>query len=154
MVTKNNKQCVCCGQRYTYCSNCRDFDHLPAWMAIFHDVNCKEIFNTIASYNNKHITKEQAKDTLDKCDLSNKDMLKQSLQDKINEIYIIEKNEKIQDFEIANGTEQINIEELSNGDITEDSTIVRQDEFKKKEVITEVLNPKKRKNNRKIYDNE
>ena len=87
MMKKNNKTCLCCQTKYTFCLNCSDFDNMPRWMAIFHDKNCKEIFNTITSYYDKTITKEQAKTILNNCDLSNKKMFNNKIQDAINEIY-------------------------------------------------------------------
>jgi hypothetical protein len=41
-------------------------------MNSFHDENCKNIFEICTNYNFKLITKDQAKDALSKCDLSNR----------------------------------------------------------------------------------
>ena len=41
-------------------------------MNSFHDENCKNIFETCTNYNFKLITKEQAKESLSKYDLSNR----------------------------------------------------------------------------------
>lgn len=90
MMKKNNRKCICCQKEYTFCPNCGDFDNLPRWMSIFHDENCKKIFNTITEYYNKNLTKEQAKETLNKCDLSNKDTFKETIKKAIEEIYIDE----------------------------------------------------------------
>ena len=90
MIKKNNKTCICCQIKYTFCPNCSDFDHLPRWMGIYHDENCKKICNTVLDYDFKHITKEQAKYILDKCDLSKKDVFNNRIKQLIDEIYITE----------------------------------------------------------------
>lgn len=89
-VKKNNKTCIACGTRYTFCSGCAQYDHLPRWMAIFHEENCKDIYNTVNDYINSGLSKEDAKELLDKCDLSNKDKMHHVLLNAINEIYSVE----------------------------------------------------------------
>lgn len=110
MIKKNNRKCVCCQTEYYFCPNCSDYDTLPRWMTIFHDENCREIFNTVSSYCNNVITKDQAKKRLDKCDLSNKHTFKDSIKSKISEIYretLVEAVEK----EIAKEAEKEIVEE-------------------------------------------
>lgn len=100
MIRKNNRKCICCEKEYSYCPNCNDFAHLPSWMTIYHDSNCKEICDAIKSYGFNYITKEQAKDLLDKCDLTNKKMFKQSIQNKIDEIYTETNTNIMEDIKI------------------------------------------------------
>ena len=69
---KYERKCLCCGDSYSYCNNCYDFRNYPLWMNSFHNENCKNIFQTCTDYNFKLITKEQAKEALSKCDLSNR----------------------------------------------------------------------------------
>lgn len=69
---KYERSCLCCGSKYSYCNNCYDFRNYPLWMNSFHDENCKNIFEICTNYNFKLITKDQAKDALSKCDLSNR----------------------------------------------------------------------------------
>ena len=88
MMKKNNKTCICCQKKYTFCLNCSDFDHLPRWMAIYHDENCKKISDVVSNYNFNHITKEQAREILDQCDLSNKENFNKMVKETIDEIYI------------------------------------------------------------------
>ena len=87
MMKKNNKTCVCCQKKYTFCLNCSDFDHLPRWMAIYHDENCKKISDAISNYNFNHITKEQAKEILDKCNLKYKENFNNRIKETIDIIY-------------------------------------------------------------------
>ena len=55
---KPNKKCVMCGTAYNYCSGCPGKN--PAWKVSFCCEDCKKIYETVASYNMKDITKEQA----------------------------------------------------------------------------------------------
>lgn len=68
---KYPKKCLCCGKTYEYCGNCYDYRSLPLWMNSFCGEACKDIFQTCTDYNFKLITKDQAKETLSKYDLSN-----------------------------------------------------------------------------------
>ena len=55
-------------------------------MNSFHDENCKNIFETCTNYNFKLITKEQAKEALSKCDLSNRKNFSACVQRDLNTI--------------------------------------------------------------------
>ena len=69
-MVKDNKTCILCGKKYSYCSGCSEFDHLPRWMGCYCSENCKDVFNILSGYNMKHKTKEEAKSLLEKCDLT------------------------------------------------------------------------------------
>ena len=71
-MIKDNKICILCGKKYSFCNRCEEYDHLPRWMAIYCSENCKNIFNTISGYNMKLKTKEEAASALGECDLSKK----------------------------------------------------------------------------------
>ena len=85
-MIKNNKVCILCGKRYSFCSRCEEFDHLPRWMAIYCSDNCKKIFDAISAYNMKLKTKKEAAKILKECDLSRKSEFKESCQKYIDEI--------------------------------------------------------------------
>ena len=96
-MIKNNKTCILCGNKYTYCNGCSEFDHLPYWMICYCSKNCKDIFDTLSAYNMNQITKGEAKNTLSKCDLSNKHSFKESTLNCVNSIMeetIVEKSIK------------------------------------------------------------
>lgn len=88
MSKKNNRKCLVCGREYRYCPRCREDKGLPSWLALFHDNNCKVIFEVVNDYCNKIITKTEAKKMLDKCDLSGKKNFKESVANALNEIYV------------------------------------------------------------------
>ena len=85
-MVKNNKTCILCGKKYTYCGNCAEFENLPHWMICYCSKNCKDIFDILSAYNMKQITKEEAKEAFEKCDLSYKQKFYHTNLDCINTI--------------------------------------------------------------------
>lgn len=97
-VKKNNKTCIVCSKKYTYCSGCSEFDRYPRWMGIFHNENCKNIYTVTNDYINRHLsgmTKAEARELLDKCDLSYKEQLHKNIRAALDEIYFEEKTEAV-----------------------------------------------------------
>lgn len=85
-MVKDNKTCILCGKKYSYCSGCSEFDHLPRWMGCYCSENCKDVFNILSGYNMKHKTKEEAKALLEKCDLTKTDTYNEFNRNCINSI--------------------------------------------------------------------
>ena len=85
-MVRKNKTCILCGNKYSYCSGCAEFDHLPRWMECYCSENCKDIFNILSSYNMNHKTKEEAKALLEKCDLTMTDTYSEFNKNCINSI--------------------------------------------------------------------
>lgn len=69
-MKKDNKTCVCCGKKYTYCNRCEEYANEPVWKAIFHNDNCRKVFTLISDYLGKAATKEKTVEGLKECDLS------------------------------------------------------------------------------------
>lgn len=86
-MRQNNKTCLCCKKTYSFCTGCSAYDHLPRWMAIFHDENCKKLFNATTDYLAGEITEEEVKAIFDTCDLSDKANFHHSIQELIAQIY-------------------------------------------------------------------
>lgn len=66
----NNRECIVCGEKYFYCFNQTCYENQPGYMAIFHDENCRDIFNTLNMKYFEHITEKAAIKALKKCDLT------------------------------------------------------------------------------------
>ena len=66
MMRTNNKTCIVCGEVYTYCPNCAQFAHLPKWKNIFHNENCKKLFETVSDFKQNEITIDEAKEKIKK----------------------------------------------------------------------------------------
>ena len=93
MINKT-RNCIVCGKEYEYCGNCKAHSSLPAWMAIYHDENCKNIMNIATEYMAGNLTKAEAKSQLDSCDLTGKSKFKESVAKVVNEILASKKTEK------------------------------------------------------------
>lgn len=79
----NNRVCKVCGEKYHYCFNQTCSAKQPSYMALFHDENCKIIFETLNKLYFGQITEKKAVKTLKKCDLSVLDL--ESADKKIKE---------------------------------------------------------------------
>ena len=84
---RRNRECYLCGQEYQYCSTCTQDKMKPAWMSEFHSENCKNIFNICTRFNMKRMSKIDAQDALNACDLSNKTKFKSYVQHDLDIIF-------------------------------------------------------------------
>ena len=64
------RKCILCGKEYEYCPSCPKDAKKETWYAIYDSENCKDISKALTDYNLKKITKEEARESLSKCDLS------------------------------------------------------------------------------------
>lgn len=65
-----NRTCKVCGEKYFYCFNHTCDKTQPSYMALFHDENCKTIFDVLNKLYFNQITNKEAVRVLKKCDLS------------------------------------------------------------------------------------
>lgn len=147
-MIKNNKTCICCSTRYTYCSGCHEFNHLPTWMAIFHDENCRTIYNATSMWGK--VPSDEIKAVLDKCDLSNKDSFHPAILKVINEIYPankVETAENVEEIRVTVPLEEtvtsIGVNDLAEAPTTENTDTenvqensVEEDPAEEKAVVT------------------
>ena len=87
MTKKNNRKCICCSTEYRYCNTCNEDKLKPMWLSIYHNENCKDIFNTASDYLAGAITKEEARQKFNACDLSYKNKLHNKIVEAINAVY-------------------------------------------------------------------
>ncbi len=87
MTRKIKKNCVLCGKEYEiYCPNCREGMTQETWKMSFDSENCKNIYNTVASFYAKKIDADEAYTALKKFDLSIKNTFTHSTQNLLAEI--------------------------------------------------------------------
>ena len=84
---RRNRECYLCGQDYLYCPTCSQDKMKPAWMAEFHNENCKNIFNICTNFNMDLMSKTEAQDALNTCDLTNKANFKSYVQRDLENIF-------------------------------------------------------------------
>lgn len=61
-----DRTCKVCGIKYDYCPNCSKYANLPKWMTLFHDENCREIFQVAEAYYNNELNADDLKIKLSK----------------------------------------------------------------------------------------
>lgn len=84
---KHERTCSICGQVYEYCPNCPTFDDKPRWMFLFHDENCKHIWEVLNAYQTNVKNATQAKNALQRLNLSRKDKFVEPVKKLISKIY-------------------------------------------------------------------
>lgn len=85
-MSKYNRTCILCGKGFRFCNDCREFQNVEPWHNIYCSENCRTIFNTCVEFAQNHISKEEAKAILEKCDLSEKDNYRADLRETVNKI--------------------------------------------------------------------
>lgn len=91
---KRTRECYLCGKKYSYCPTCSQDRMKPAWMAEFHDENCKNIFDICTRFNMNLISKVEAQKALSTCDLSFKESFKGYVQKDIKNIFVKDEESK------------------------------------------------------------
>ena len=71
MGKQNNRTCIICGKKYSYCNNCQSDANKPTWYFIFDSQNCHDIYEVCTQYRDKEITVAQAYEKISKLDISN-----------------------------------------------------------------------------------
>lgn len=84
---RRTRECYLCGEVYNYCPTCSQDRMKPSWMAEFHDENCKNIFEICTRFNMQLMTKEEARQALAACDLSDKEHFKSYVQRDLANIF-------------------------------------------------------------------
>lgn len=98
---QTNRICKTCGKKYFFCSNCDKNLNDPQWKLMWHDENCKNIFEIVSSYVQKQISKEVAKKKLEKCNLKELYSFKDNIRIIIEEIIAEEKKVSQQEKKVV-----------------------------------------------------
>lgn len=85
-MSAKNRTCWVCQQKYAYCPSCSRDYLKPTWMIMFHDENCKDIFETLQSYSVGEITVDEAREILKGLDLSQKNSFRDDSKKVISQI--------------------------------------------------------------------
>ncbi len=112
-MKKGMRKCVVCGQEYEFCPTCAESADEPTWRLMFHDLNCREIYNISTAYLAKQMTKEEAIEAYKKTDLSIRDnILPDFLQQALDECIPTKKEETVkevkEDDEVVEEKQMVN----------------------------------------------
>ena len=135
---RRNRECYLCGQGYQYCSTCTQDKMKPAWMSDFHSENCKNIFNICTRFNMKRMSKIEAQNALNACDLSNRTNFKSYVQHDLDVIF--EEDPVIVEDVIVEEDPIVVELEVEIKEVSEDVAIVEtQPKYSRKKHIHEVV---------------
>ena len=71
MGKQNNRTCIICGKKYTYCPVCNSGDaNKPTWYFIFDGQNCNDIYEVCTQYRDGEIDAKVAYEKISKLDIS------------------------------------------------------------------------------------
>ena len=120
-MDKNLRTCVCCGEKYSFCPRCPQDVDKPLYYFSFCSDNCHDIYETTSRFENGQITANEAKNKLDKLNLSNLNNYGESYKLSIDKIFtsVIEQNNEIE--EKKESTESEN--EIQDSDDIEEKSI-------------------------------
>lgn len=86
MSKEINHWCVICGKGYHACDSCDSMKSFTPWRALTDTIEHFQLFVILKNYNNKLISKEEARKDLSKINISDKDSYKESVKKVLNEI--------------------------------------------------------------------
>ena len=81
------RKCLCCGATYKYCPSCNKDSNKPAWMFNYDKESCKDLFNAISGYNMGIQTKDNVKTVLDKYNITDYGVYKESISKVLNDLF-------------------------------------------------------------------
>ena len=85
MVSKE-RICSVCKRTYKYCPLCKEDAKKPTWLFAFCSENCKGIYNITSSFEDGRMTDTEAKEKIEKLDLSRKEYFGESYKNSIASI--------------------------------------------------------------------
>lgn len=144
----NNRTCICCGKSFYYCTSCNASSRNTGISMNYDTHECAELVNAISGYSMKMWDKSKIKEVLNKYNVTDYSKYKQSIQDKLNELF--PKYErgiraKLNFYEeVPAETIDISIETKETQDTNEATT-----EQKENEIPEEVKPQRKRKSRKK-----
>lgn len=107
MSVTNNRICLCCGNKFSFCPNCGKRN--TGYNVNFDSKECAELFNAVSGYNMKVSTKEKIKDVLDKYGVLDYSKYKESISSLLFNLFPINGITKKEETK----EEKLNTEEIT-----------------------------------------
>ena len=147
-MNDNIRQCICCGNIFYYCNRCGGSERNTGVSMYCDTLECQAVSNIISSYSMGSCGKDKVKEILDKYGITDYTKYKQSIQDKLNELFPkYERGIRVKlNFyeEVPAETIDTSIETKETQDTNEATT-----EQKENEIPEEVKPQRKRKSRKK-----
>ena len=90
-----NRKCLACGTKYSYCPTCSRADALkPSWYSEFCSESCMKIWTTFTKYNMNMLTKNEARSVISDLTLKPIDVYAACIQRDYTKVMIEEKKPK------------------------------------------------------------
>lgn len=133
------RKCIVDLKDYKYCNNCNEFNPTETWRFLFCCENCRDIYHTVEDCNAGKITADEAKERLEKYDLSGLSHFQKFVKRDIEGIFeAATKDVPVTEVEV---TETVNSESISavisEPEDNHTATIVKPRSRKRKPVVTE-----------------
>jgi hypothetical protein len=94
-MVKQNRKCLACSTKYTYCPTCSRVDALkPSWYGEFCSEPCMKIWTTFTKYNMNMLTKDDANVIVSELDLKPIESYAQCIQRDYAKVMADEKKPK------------------------------------------------------------
>jgi hypothetical protein len=81
-----NGTCSVCGKPYHICGDCTNTKSFSPWRTVADSLNCYKIFLILRDYTNGYTIKSEARELLQKCDLSGLENFQKNIKNSILEI--------------------------------------------------------------------
>lgn len=128
-MEKKLRQCVVCGSQYAFCPRCNDDKNKPLWYFTFDSENCKNIYDVTSKYEDGRLSANEAKDILEKLNLTKIDNFSGSYKTsiaKINEATAIKVADVVEDI-----AEKSIVEDIIEEPVVDTDTIIEEKVIKK-----------------------
>lgn len=86
-MKENYRTCAVCRDSYQFCPRCKKDTEKPLWFFSFCSENCKNIYDITSQFENNKLNTDEAKEQLNRLDLSKRDNFGESYKISIDKIY-------------------------------------------------------------------
>lgn len=149
-MAKYTQTCLLCKQTYEYCGGCSKYKNLPTYMTTFCSENCKNIYQTMADFENGLISKDKAKISLLGMDTSRHIFYTNSFASSYKKIMDVEEEKDIEEKDIKKNDDK---EPVLDADVSStiseiiDNNTISADEIKEiADSVSQKVNNNYRKN--------
>lgn len=112
-MAHQNRKCICCGEKYSYCPSCSRADALqPSWKSEFCSESCMSLWATLTKYNMEFVTKDEAKEIISMLDLKPIDTYAACVQRDYKKVMVEEKKLRRAFKPVIDQVETATIEEV------------------------------------------